>query len=338
MSSSIYVLQALERFKALTINQPALSISGQGLRLKVFAWPSPPAYIKGAGALGRHIYVLYTEAQCLEEYAQRLKRNLFLPQVLLAVLGVCSAAPFIGDTPEVQAEKARFFQAFRAAQAAAAPQQAFQTVVPVQARWTGPVAATIPAGVGGTITPVGDTAEVAAARNAFLNAYNAQVRATVGTVPVVQTQAFSVAPVVPQQVFQHTFQQAVPVQARWTGPVAATIPAGVDGTVTPVGDTAEVAAARNAFLNAYRAQVAATVGTAPVVNTFSQAVPQQVFQQTFQQAAPVQARWTGPVAATVPAGLPGSAHQVADTAEVAAAKQAFFSAYQRQVAAAARPF
>ncbi|XP_063597327.1 cuticle protein CP1499-like [Penaeus indicus] len=258
--------------------------------------------------------------------------------VLLAVLGVCSAAPFIGDTPEVQAEKARFFQAFRAAQAAAAPQQAFQTVVPVQAKWTGPVAATIPAGVDGTITPVGDTAEVAAARNAFLNAYNAQVRATVGTVPVVQAPAFNVVPVVPQQTFQqtfqHTFQQAAPVQAKWTGPVAATIPAGVDGTVTPVGDTAEVAAARNAFLNAYNAQVRATVGTVPVVNTFSQAVPQQLFQQ----AAPVQAKWTGPVAATVPAGLPGSAPQVADTAEVAAAKQAFFSAFQRQIAAAARPF
>ncbi|XP_069999507.1 cuticle protein CP1499-like [Penaeus vannamei] len=254
--------------------------------------------------------------------------------VVLAVLGVCSAAPFIGDTPEVQAEKARFFQAFRAAQAAAAPQQAFQTVVPVQTKWMGPVAATIPAGVDGTITPVGDTAEVAAARNAFLNAYNAQVRATVGSVPVVQAPAFNAVPVVPQQ----TFQQASPVQAKWMGPVAATVPAGVDGTVTPVGDTAEVAAARNAFLNAYRAQVAATVGTAPAVTTFSQAVPQQTFQPTFQQAAPVQAKWTGPVAATVPAGLPGSAPQVADTAEVAAAKQAFFSAYQRQVAAAARPF
>ncbi|XP_027238128.2 cuticle protein CP1499 [Penaeus vannamei] len=262
--------------------------------------------------------------------------------VVLAVLGVCSAAPFIGDTPEVQAEKARFFQAFRAAQAAAAPQQAFQTVVPVQTKWMGPVAATIPAGVDGTITPVGDTAEVAAARNAFLNAYNAQVRATVGSVPVVQAPAFNAVPVVPQptfqQTFQPTFQQAAPVQAKWMGPVAATVPAGVDGTVTPVGDTAEVAAARNAFLNAYRAQVAATVGTAPAVTTFRQAVPQQTFQPTFQQAAPVQAKWTGPVAATVPAGLPGSAPQVADTAEVAAAKQAFFSAYQRQVAAAARPF
>ncbi|XP_042867833.1 cuticle protein CP1499-like [Penaeus japonicus] len=256
--------------------------------------------------------------------------------VLLAVLGVCSAAPFIGDTPEVQAEKARFFQAFRAAQAAATPQQAFQTVAPVQYQWTGPVAATIPAGVDGTITPVADTQEVAAARNAFLNAYNAQVRATVGTVPVLQAPAFNAVPAVPQQ----AFHQAAPQTLRWTGPVAATVPAGVDGTVTPVADTHEVAAARNAFLNAYNAQVRATVGTAPVVpaqvHTFNPvpAVP----HQTFHHAAPLQPKWTGPVAATVPAGLPGSAPQVADTAEVAAAKQAFFNAYQRQVAAAARPF
>ncbi|XP_027207482.2 cuticle protein CP1499 [Penaeus vannamei] len=182
--------------------------------------------------------------------------------VVLAVLGVCSAAPFIGDTPEVQAEKARFFQAFRAAQAAAAPQQAV------------------------------------------------------------------------------VYHQAAPVvQTKWMGPVAATIPAGVDGTVTPVGDTAEVAAARNAFLNAYRAQVAATVGAAPVVHSAApvyNAIP-AVPQQTFHHAAAVQPKWTGPVAATVPAGLPGSAPQVADTVEVAAAKQAFFNTYRQQAAAAAAP-
>nr|XP_027238134.1 uncharacterized protein LOC113829218 [Penaeus vannamei] len=47
------------------------------------------------------------------------------PLVFLAVLGVCSAGPFTGYTPEVQAERARFFQSFSAAQAAAAPQQAY---------------------------------------------------------------------------------------------------------------------------------------------------------------------------------------------------------------------
>nr|XP_027224964.1 cuticle protein CP1499-like isoform X2 [Penaeus vannamei] len=55
------------------------------------------------------------------------------------------------------------------------------------------------------------------------------------------------------------------------------------------------------------------------------------------RAAPVQPKWTGPVAATVPAGLPGSAPQVADTPEVAAAKQEFFNTFQRQAAAAAPP-
>ncbi|ROT67711.1 calcified cuticle protein CP19.0 isoform A [Penaeus vannamei] len=174
--------------------------------------------------------------------------------VFLAVLGVCSAGPFTGYTPEVQAERARFFQSFSAAQAAAAPQQAYY--------------------------------HHAAA---------------------------------PQQALYH---HAAPVQPKWTGPVAATVPAGVDGTITPVSDTHEVAAARNAFNSAYQAQLRATV-----------AVP----QHSFHHAAPVQPKWTGPVAATVPAGLPGSAPQVADTPEVAAAKQQFFSTYNRQAAAAAPP-
>ncbi|XP_042867841.1 cuticle protein CP1499-like [Penaeus japonicus] len=235
--------------------------------------------------------------------------------VLLAVLGVCSAAPFIGDTPEVQAEKARFFQAFRAAQAAATPQQAFQTVAPVQYQWTGPVAATIPARSTAPSPP-------------WLAAQEWPPPATPSSTPT--THSCSPAGLPPKP----------PQTLKWTGPVAATVPAGVDGTVTPVADTHEVAAARNAFLNAYNAQVRATVGTAPVVpaqvHTFNPvpAVP----HQTFHHAAPLQPKWTGPVAATVPAGLPGSAPQVADTAEVAAAKQAFFNAYQRQVAAAARPF
>nr|XP_027238132.1 cuticle protein CP1876-like [Penaeus vannamei] len=123
------------------------------------------------------------------------------PLVFLAVLGVCSAGPFTGYTPEVQAERARFFQSFSAAQAAAAPQQAYyhhaaapqqalyHHAAPVQPKWTGPVAATVPAGVDGTITPVSDTHEVAAARNAFNSAYQAQLRATVGAVPAVHSHA-----------------------------------------------------------------------------------------------------------------------------------------------------
>ncbi|KAK4317850.1 hypothetical protein Pmani_011089 [Petrolisthes manimaculis] len=44
-----------------------------------------------------------------------------------------------------------------------------------QPRWSGPVAATVPAGVGGQIVQVPDTYEVKAARNAFFDAYNDQL-------------------------------------------------------------------------------------------------------------------------------------------------------------------
>ncbi|XP_042867839.1 cuticle protein CP1499-like isoform X3 [Penaeus japonicus] len=178
------------------------------------------------------------------------------PLIFLAVLGVASAGPFTGYAPEVQAERARFFQAFRAAQAAAAPQQAlYHHAAPVQPKWTGPVAATVPAGVDGTITPVSDTQEVSAARNAFLNAYNAQVRATVGAAPTAHsyTPTHHHVPAVPQ----HTFHHAAPAQPKWTGPVAATVPAGLPGSAPQVADTAEVAAAKQAFFNAYQRQAAA---------------------------------------------------------------------------------
>nr|XP_053635081.1 uncharacterized protein LOC128690430 [Cherax quadricarinatus] len=401
--------------------------------------------------------------------------------VILAVLGVCSAVPSIGDTPEVAAEKARFFQAFRAAEASAKPhynahQQAHNTghYNPHQynhgkynpghyhqPKWTGPVAATIPAGVDGTITPVSDTRDVSAARNAFFNAYQSQLAATAGRAPsphyqgapsytpsyhhqpkwtgpvaatvpaglpgshpvvdtpevaaakhsffsTYQRQAAAAAPptradedqeriqygsllshnnimrtlvilavlgvcsAVPSigdtpevaaekarffQAFRAAEASAKPHynahqqahntghynphqynhgkynpghyhQPKWTGPVAATIPAGVDGTITPVSDTRDVSAARNAFFNAYQSQLAATAGRAP--SPHYQGAP------SYTPSYHHQPKWTGPVAATVPAGLPGS-HPVVDTPEVAAAKHSFFSTYQRQAAAAAPP-
>ncbi|XP_045618900.2 ataxin-2 homolog [Procambarus clarkii] len=48
-----------------------------------------------------------------------------------------------------------------------------------------------------------------------------------------------------------------PVHPKWTGPVAATVPAGVDGPVIPVSDTIEVAAAKAEFFKAYQAELAA---------------------------------------------------------------------------------
>ncbi|KAG7177135.1 Cuticle protein [Homarus americanus] len=200
--------------------------------------------------------------------------NIMRALVVLAVVGVCSAVPFVGDTPEVAAEKARFFQAYQAAQAAAQPQ------------------------------------------------YNA-----------IPHQAYNTGHYNPSHHNTGHYNHA-PAQPKWTGPVAATVPAGVDGTITPVSDTRDVAAARNAFFNTYQAQVAATVGAAP--HHHGGAVHYQA-APTYTPAAPVQPRWTGPVAATIPAGLPGAGSQVADTPEVAAAKQAFYSTFQRQAAAAAPP-
>ncbi|KAK4317844.1 hypothetical protein Pmani_011083 [Petrolisthes manimaculis] len=45
----------------------------------------------------------------------------------------------------------------------------------VQPRYTGPLASSVPAGVGGKIIPVSDTYEVASAKNAFFRAYDEQL-------------------------------------------------------------------------------------------------------------------------------------------------------------------
>merc|ERR1719209_736402 len=114
---------------------------------------------------------------------------------------------------------------------------------------------------------------------------------------------------------------------RWTGPVAATVPAGVTG-LNQVPDTADVQAATRSFLAAYQAQLAATGAAAPV-QAWAPAAP----VQTWAPAAPVQTRWTGPMAATVPAGVHCSPMQVAQTADVAAATQAHFAAHQHALRA-----
>nr|XP_053635247.1 cuticle protein CP1876-like [Cherax quadricarinatus] len=200
--------------------------------------------------------------------------------VVLAVLGVCSASPAIGDTPEVAAEKARFFQAFRAAEAAAKPHY---SSYPQQAYSSYPQQA----------------------HNPSYHHHNTGQ-------------------------YHHA-----PAQPKWHGPVAATIPAGVDGTITPVSDTRDVAAARSSFFNAYQAQLAATAGAVP--SPHYQRAPSYNSAPSYTPHYQHQPKWVGPVAATIPAGLPGSTNQVADTPEVAAAKQSFFSTYQRQAAAAAPP-
>merc|ERR1712121_271921 len=214
--------------------------------------------------------------------------------IILAVLGYACGSPHVGlgDTPEVAAAKARFFQTYKAQAAAAraaSPQQA--TFTHQQPRWTGPMAHTVPAGV---------------------NVHHA-------------------AAVVPH------YHVAGSVTQKWTGPVAATIPAGVQG-LNQVPDTADVQAATRSFLAAYNAQLAATASRAPVAAVHHAAVPVQTWApaapvQTWAPAAPVQPRWTGPMAATVPAGVHGAPMQVAQTADVAAATQAHFAAHQHALRA-----
>ncbi|KAF2356040.1 hypothetical protein FHG87_013197 [Trinorchestia longiramus] len=296
--------------------------------------------------LARFVYKkaarLFTFAVRFQSSAKQLTTNM-RSLVLLTLLGCACAVPFLQDTPEVVAERARFQQLFNAQAAAAAaapddprsgghqqyrhqsaPQQHFSshhnqhsTFTP---KWNGPVAATVPAGLPGSTAQVADTADVSAARNAFLAAYRAQVAATTGhnTAPQHSFNA-------PTHGAPRHFNALPSGPVKWTGPVAATVPAGVDGRVTPVSDTADVAAAKAAFLNTYNAALGATRPSGH--NQFRHSAPVQHHQPSHQP------RWTGPVAATVPAGLPGSSSQVSQTADVAAATAAFQQAYTNAVAA-----
>merc|ERR1712128_112913 len=195
--------------------------------------------------------------------------------VILAVLGFACGAPqhhgSVADTAEVALAKARFFQAYNA-RLAASPQQAI--FVHQQPRWTGAMAHTVPAGV---------------------NVHHAAV----------------------------PHYQLAGTQ-RWTGPVAATVPAGVTG-LNQVPGTAAVKAAKASFLAAFKAQLAATGNVSPVaaVRSWAPAAP----VQSWAPAVPMQARWTGPMASTVPAGVHGAPMQLAQTADVAAATQAHFRAH-----------
>ncbi|XP_042857883.1 cuticle protein CP1499-like [Penaeus japonicus] len=114
-----------------------------------------------------------------------------------------------------------------------------------------------------------------------------------------------------------------PYQRKWTGPVAATVPAGVDGTITPVSDTYEVSAARNAFFNAYNAQLAA-VGA----HRYGSPIYHQTTPTVYLNAVAPAAHHSALTYGAAPA-------PVRDTAAVAAAKADFFRLYNLQAAAAA---
>ncbi|XP_071551560.1 cuticle protein CP1876-like [Panulirus ornatus] len=149
------------------------------------------------------------------------------------------------------------------------------------------------------------------------------------------------------QPYNHAYNPhgaAAPVQPKWTGPVAATVPAGVNGKVIPVSDTQEVAAARNAFFKVYKDQLSSLGGqqqygapgythAAPAVSHAAPAVTHAapshsysspVYTPTHSYGAP--AHGTPAYSATGPVG---------DTPEVAAAKAEFFRTFKQQAAAAA---
>merc|ERR1712198_386919 len=216
--------------------------------------------------------------------------------VCFSLLGAVSAAT-IPDTADVAAAKARFFQLYH-------EQAALAEAAPDNNQYFGPQATL------NTEGQVENTADVQNAIDAFYAAYQAQLDAT-GAVPV--TQAASLHQAVP-------VHHQDSVNQHYSGPHA-TINA--DGSVQ---DTAEVQAAANAFFEAYQRQLAATVAAE------SQSAAQEIVEEN-HQVAPNSQRWTGPVAATIPAGVEGALDNVVNTPEVQAAAAEFFRAYHDQLAA-----
>merc|ERR1712198_754591 len=215
--------------------------------------------------------------------------------VCFSLLGAVSAAT-IPDTADVAAAKARFFQLYH-------EQAALAEAAPDNNQYFGPQATL------NTEGQVENTADVQNAINAFYTAYRAQLAAT-GAAPVTQAASVHQASPVHQQA---SFTQ------KYTGPHA-TINA--DGSVQK---TVEVQAAANAFFQAYERRLAETAAAR------SQSAPQEVVAEHHEAAAPINQRWTGPVAATVPAGVEGALDNVVNTPEVQAAAAEFFRAYHAQV-------
>ncbi|KAK4317849.1 hypothetical protein Pmani_011088 [Petrolisthes manimaculis] len=123
-------------------------------------------------------------------------------------------------------------------------------------------------------------------------------------------------------------------QPRWTGPVAATVPAGVGGKIVQVPDTYEVSAARNQFFRAYNDQLATISSQRYGTPNYGRPYSHGASVYRTGGAAPSHSysaashSFSAPVTGYAPA-------PVRDTPEVAAAKAQFFSLYERQAAAAA---
>jgi len=189
--------------------------------------------------------------------------------------------------------------------------------------------------------PVADTPEVAAARAAFFAAYNEAARAAASSPDNTWDSA---APAVQQQ---WSAPAPAPVQQQWSAPVEQTWAA------TPVNnwsrhatlgvvevDTPEIAAAKQAFFIAYN-EAARAAASSPD-NTWDSPAPAVQQQWSAPAPAPVQQQWSAPVEQTWAATPVNNWSRHAtlgvvevDTPEIAAAKQAFFIAYNAAARAAA---
>lgn len=123
-------------------------------------------------------------------------------------------------------------------------------------------------------------------------------------------------------------------QPRWTGPVAATVPAGVGGKIVQVPDTYEVSAARNEFFRAYNDQLSKISSLRYGTPNYGRPYNHGGSVHTAVHAAPARSY----SAAGHLYGAPAPNFPLApvrDTPEVAAAKAQFFNIYAQQAAAAA---
>ncbi|KAK3865797.1 hypothetical protein Pcinc_028617 [Petrolisthes cinctipes] len=131
----------------------------------------------------------------------------------------------------------------------------------VHPRYTGPVAATVPAGVDGQIVQVPDTHEVMAARNKFFTTYNEQL-AKVNSHPTSHSYS-APAPSYPSHAPAPSYPSHAPAPSypTYSGPSgpayrAPGYPFNDQDEPRPVGDTAEVAAAKGQFFSTYNRQAA----------------------------------------------------------------------------------
>ncbi|XP_068226292.1 cuticle protein CP1499-like [Palaemon carinicauda] len=138
------------------------------------------------------------------------------------------------------------------------------------------------------------------------------------------------------------FPVAAQHQPKWQGPLASSVPAGVDGKITQVSETPEVSAARNAFFNAYQQQLAALGGAGryAVSAVSSPIYRQEVGSKPYRHPTTVAPTYNSVASASaskvvIPSRIVVSNGHVQDTQEVAEAKSQFFQLFSEQAAAAA---